>query len=40
MLIPYSKNDTLLDLCFDLLGALLVIAFGDRLLRNFTRRTD
>ena len=38
VLIPYSARDTLLDLWFDLLGALLVVLFGDRLLRNFTRR--
>lgn len=40
LLVPYSTSDTLLDLCFDLLGALLVLAFGDRLLRNFTRDAD
>ncbi|WP_227354657.1 hypothetical protein [Haladaptatus salinisoli] len=40
VLIPYSARDTVLDLCFNLLGALLVLAFGDRLLRNFTRRGD
>lgn len=38
LLISYSARDTLLDLVFDLLGALLVLAFGDRLLRNFTER--
>lgn len=37
VLIPYSARDTLLDLLFNLFGALLVLAFGDRLLRNFTR---
>lgn len=35
ILIPYGKRDTLLDLCFNLLGATLVLAFGDRLLQNF-----
>ena len=37
ILVQYSAHDTALDLVFDLLGALLVVAFGDRLLRNFTR---
>ena len=37
VLIPYSTRDTLVDIVFNLLGALLVLAFGDRLLRNFTR---
>lgn len=40
VLIPYGERDTLLDLCFDLLGALLVCVFGDRLLGNFTRKDD
>lgn len=40
VLIPYSARDTLLDLVFDLVGALLVLAFGDRALRNFTRDAD
>jgi hypothetical protein len=40
VLIPYSARDTVLDLCFNLLGALFVLAFGDRLLRNFTRHSD
>ncbi|UPV74520.1 hypothetical protein M0R89_00270 [Halorussus limi] len=35
LLVQYSARDTALDLAFDLLGALLVLAFGDRLLRNF-----
>jgi len=37
LLIPYSARDTVLDLVFNLVGALLVAAFGDRLLGNFTR---
>jgi hypothetical protein len=37
LLVSYSKRDALLDLVFNLLGAALVLAFGDRLLRNFTR---
>jgi len=40
VLVPYGERDTVLDLCFDLLGALLVCAFGDRLLRNFTQPVD
>jgi hypothetical protein len=36
LLIPYSARDTALDLAFNLAGALLVVAFGDRLLGNFT----
>ena len=39
ILVPYGKRDMLLDLCFNLLGATLVLAFGDRLLRNFTPET-
>jgi len=37
VLIPYSARDTALDLVFNLVGASLVVAFGDRLLGNFTR---
>lgn len=40
LLVPYSARDTILDLFFNLVGALLVLAFGDRLLRNVTRRDD
>lgn len=40
ILISYGKRDTVLDLVFNLIGALLVLAFGDRLLRNFSRKTD
>lgn len=40
LLVTYSKRDTLLDLAFNVAGALLVVAFGDRLLRNFTRSDD
>ena len=39
ILVPYGKKDTLLDLCFNMLGAFLVIAFGDSLLRNFMPRS-
>lgn len=40
ILITYGKRDTLLDLCFNLLGATLVLVFGDRLLQNFTPESD
>ena len=40
VLVTYGARDTLLDLVFDLIGALLVVAFGDRLLGNVTRRDD
>ena len=40
LLVPYGTEDTLLDLVFDLLGALLVIAFGDRFLSNLLREDD
>ena len=40
ILISYGKRDTALDLGFNLLGALLVLAFGDRLLQNFTEHAD
>lgn len=35
LLVSYGKVDTALDLVFDAVGALLVLAFGDRLLGNF-----
>jgi hypothetical protein len=40
VLIPYSARDTLLDLVFDLVGALLVLVFGNRFLRNFIPNLD
>lgn len=40
VLVFYGKRDTILDLFFNLLGAVPVLGFGDRLLRNFTRRAD
>ena len=40
LLVPYGPEDTLLDLVFDLLGALLVLAFGDRFLSNLRRDDD
>lgn len=36
VLVSYSARDTLVDLVFNVVGALLVLAFGDRLLGNFT----
>ena len=35
VLVPYGRTDTMLDLVFDLVGALVVVAFGDRLLSEF-----
>ena len=32
ILVTYGPKDTLLDIVFDLIGALLVLAFGDRVL--------
>lgn len=40
LLVAYGPDDTFFDLVYNLLGALLVVAFGDRLLRNFDRRDD
>lgn len=40
VLIPYSTRDTLIDLVFNLVGALLVLVFGNRFLRNFTPDID
>ena len=40
VLVYYGPRDTLGDLFFNLLGALLVLLFGDRLLRNFTGDVD
>ncbi|MFC6826903.1 hypothetical protein [Halopelagius fulvigenes] len=40
VLVYYGRRDTVEDLLFDLLGALFVLLFGDRLLRNFTRDAD
>ena len=37
LLVPYGAEDTLQDLFFDLLGALLVLAFANRLLSNLVR---
>ncbi|WP_126664322.1 hypothetical protein [Haloterrigena salifodinae] len=35
VLVSYGTKDTVLDLVFDLIGALLVLAFGDRVLGDF-----
>ena len=40
LLIPYGPEDTLFDLVFDLVGALLVLAFGDRVFSNLVDETD
>ncbi|WP_339106042.1 hypothetical protein [Haloterrigena salinisoli] len=32
ILVTYGRTDTVLDLVFDLVGAVLVVAFGDRVL--------
>ena len=40
VLVYYGLRDTLKDLLFNLLGAILVLVFGDRLLRNFTGNAD
>ncbi|QFU84616.1 hypothetical protein [Natronorubrum aibiense] len=37
ILIAYGKRDTVLDLVFNLVGALLVLVFGDRYLHNFVQ---
>ncbi|MFC7157518.1 hypothetical protein ACFQPA_18990 [Halomarina halobia] len=34
-LVSYGRTDTLLDLAFNLVGAALVLAFGDHALKNF-----
>ncbi|WP_254763828.1 hypothetical protein [Natrinema marinum] len=34
LLVTYGRADTLFDLVFDLVGALLVLVFGDRVLGN------
>ncbi|KAB1191279.1 MULTISPECIES: hypothetical protein [Haloferax] len=36
ILVQYGREDTVFDLLFNLVGALLVVVFGDRLLDNFT----
>ena len=38
VLVMYGKRDTLVDMGFNLLGALVVVAFGDHLLGNFVDR--
>ncbi|MFC7166104.1 hypothetical protein [Halospeciosus flavus] len=37
ILVVYGPRDTLLDLVFDLVGALLVLLFGDWFLANFVK---
>lgn len=40
ILVVYSKRDTILDLVFNLVGALLVVLFGDRLLGNLVNADE
>ncbi|ESP89944.1 hypothetical protein [Candidatus Halobonum tyrrellensis] len=40
LLVSYGPLDTALDVVFDLVGASLVVRFGDRLLGNLTGRDD
>jgi hypothetical protein len=40
VLVSYGRADTLLDFVFNLVGALLALAFGDRLLANFHGREE
>lgn len=40
VLVYYGPRDTIKDLLSNLIGALLVVLFGDRLLRNFTESDD
>lgn len=40
ILVVYSRRDTLLDLLFNLVGALLVLLFGDRLLGNLVNAEE
>ncbi|MFC7020956.1 MULTISPECIES: hypothetical protein [Haloarcula] len=40
MLRTYGRTDTLLDLCFNLVGALVVLAVGDEYLENFIDRDE
>ncbi|ELY83745.1 hypothetical protein C487_00245 [Natrinema pallidum DSM 3751] len=35
ILVTYGRKDTFFDIVFDLVGALLVLAFGDRVLGEF-----
>ncbi|MGM0397475.1 MAG: hypothetical protein ACQEQY_00645 [Halobacteriota archaeon] len=40
ILVSYSARDTALDLVFNLVGAVLVLLFGDTLLGNLVRREN
>ncbi|MFD1513403.1 hypothetical protein [Halomarina rubra] len=40
ILVSYGRADTLLDLVFNVVGAALVVVFGDSLLENFIRQSD
>ncbi|GAA5053407.1 hypothetical protein [Haladaptatus pallidirubidus] len=40
ILVVYGRSDIVRDFVFNLLGAVLVLVFGDELLRNLYRRVD
>ncbi|MFC7250550.1 hypothetical protein ACFQJ5_11975 [Halomicroarcula sp. GCM10025324] len=40
VLMTYGTRDTIFDLCFNLLGALVVLAFGDECLENLIDRGE
>ncbi|SIR64162.1 hypothetical protein SAMN05421858_3074 [Haladaptatus litoreus] len=40
ILVSYGKSDVIRDFVFNLLGAVLVLVFGDELLRNLYERVD
>ena len=40
ILMTYGKKDTVFDLCFNALGALIVLAFGDEVLQNLAGEDD
>ncbi|WP_255170272.1 hypothetical protein [Natrononativus amylolyticus] len=40
ILVSYGRRDTVLDLFFNAVGALLVLVFGESLLRNLARDDD
>jgi VanZ family protein len=40
VLVSYGRTDTVLDLLFNLVGAVLTLALGDHLLANFVDQSD
>lgn len=40
VLVSYGRQDTALDLVFNVIGALVVLVFGDRLLGEFERESS